>query len=440
MTPQSPTGGLLIGLAVTLLAVALFSWHALTQVDGLRQLQTETIDRNRRDSLQLLRIQGNLHNLGLSMRDMVEGSSPYPIEAYRGEFDRVRFDLDDAVSTENALAPVSRSPGQQAFLQDSLEQFWEAAGRMFRLAEEGDQEQARELIREVMQPRHASLANTVARFLFMNNEAEQQATEEIQEIYASVERSIYYFLLAAVLAICLTSAYMIQQNRRIFRSISQLSEERQVLARKLIGVQEEIFQSISRELHDEFGQVLTAVGALLARAQRKGAEEAPQLSRDLREVQGIAQETLENVRRLSQRLHPNVLDDYGLEGAVEWYVQQVREQTGLTITYEKQGEALKALPTETAIHVYRIVQESLNNVVRHANSAVAWVRLRRSANELELEVEDRGVGLPPQSERRDGLGLVGMRERAELVHGRLALSRPAEGGTLVHLEVPLKTS
>jgi two-component system, NarL family, sensor histidine kinase UhpB len=146
------------------------------------------------------------------------------------------------------------------------------------------------------------------------------------------------------------------------------------------------------------------------------------------------------VRRLSQRLHPNVLDDYGLEGAVEWYVQQVREQTGLTITYEKQGEAVKALPTETAIHVYRILQESLNNVVRHANSAVAWVRLRRNANELELEVEDRGGGLPPQSGRRDGLVLVGMRERAELVHGRLVLSRPAEGGTLVHLTVPLKTS
>jgi signal transduction histidine kinase len=440
MTPQSPTGGLLIGLAVTLLAVALFSWHALVQVDGLRQLQTETIDRNRRDSLQLLRIQGNLHNLGLSMRDMVEGASPYPIEAYRVEFDRVRSDLDDAVRTENALAPASRSAGQQAFLQDSLEQFWEAADRMFRQAEAGNEEPARQLIREVMQPRHASLTSAVARFLFMNNEAEQQATEEVQEIYASVERNIYYFLFAAVAAICLTSAYMIHQNRRIFQSISQLSEQRQVLARKLIGVQEEIFQSISRELHDEFGQVLTAVGALLARAQRKGADEAPQLSRDLREVQGIAQETLENVRRLSQRLHPNVLDDYGLEGAVEWYVQQVRDQTGLTITYEKQGEAVKALPTETAIHVYRILQESLNNVVRHANSAAAWVRLRRNANELELEVEDRGVGLPPQSDRRDGLGLVGMRERAELVHGRLVLSRPAEGGTLVHLEVPLKTS
>jgi signal transduction histidine kinase len=439
MTPQSPTGGLLIGLAVTLLAVALFSWHALTQVDGLRQLQTDTIDRNRRDSLQLLRIQGNLHNLGLSMRDMVEGASPYPIEAYRAEFDRVRFDLDDAVRTENALAPASRSPGQQAFLQDSLEQFWEAAERMFRLAEGGGQEPARELIREVMQPRHASLTNAVARFLFMNNEAEQQATEEIQQIYASVERNIYYFLFAAVVAICITSAYMIHQNRRIFQSISQLSEQRQVLARKLIGVQEDIFQSISRELHDEFGQVLTAVGALLARAQRKGADEAPQLSRDLREVQGIAQETLENVRRLSQRLHPNVLDDYGLEGAVEWYVQQVQEQTGLTITYEKQGEAMKALPGETAIHVYRILQESLNNVVRHANSAVAWVRLRRDANELQLEVEDRGVGLPPPSDRRDGLGLVGMRERAELVRGRLVLSRPAEGGTLVHLEVPLET-
>jgi signal transduction histidine kinase len=436
MTPQSPTRGLLIGLAVTLLAVALFSIHALNQMDGLRQLQTDTIDRNRRDSLQLLRIQNALHNLALSMRDMTEGSAPYPIAAYQAEFGRIRFDLDDALRTERALAPASRTPEQQTFLQSSLDQFWEAAERMFGLAEAAKEDEARRQIREVMQQRHASITTTVARFLVMNNEAEQEATAEIQQIYANVERNIYYFLAAAVAAICATSAYLILQNRRIFQSLHQLSEQRQVLARRLISVQEDLFQSISRELHDEFGQVLTAVGALLARTQRREGEAAG-VSKDLREVQGIVQDALESVRSISQRLHPNVLDDYGLEGAAEWYVQQIRDQTGLAVSYEKEGEGITPVPTEVAIHVYRILQESLNNVVRHAQSPVAWVRLRRSANRLELEVEDRGVGLPDEPVRKEGLGLVAMRERAELIHGRLTLSRPPDGGTLIRLDAPV---
>jgi signal transduction histidine kinase len=178
------------------------------------------------------------------------------------------------------------------------------------------------------------------------------------------------------------------------------------------------------------------VGALLARVQKTPGDSTEKLSNSLRETQQIVQEALDGVRSLSQRLHPNVLDDYGLEGAVEWYVRNLSEQTGLHIECKKEGDWAGVVPAETAIHVYRILQESLNNVVRHADTKVAWVRLGRNARKLEMEVEDRGVGLPPELERAEGLGLVGMRERAELIQGRLTFSRPAEGGTLVRLEVP----
>ena len=432
----SPTSRSLIGLAVTLLAVGVFSWYSLRQLAGLRDLQARTIDRNRRDSLQLLRIQNNLQNLGFSMRDMEAGASRYPIAAWKSEFDRTRLDLQDALRTENELGPTSRSREQQKFLENSLQQFWSSADRVFQLAEQGSEQQARTIIREVLQTRHASIAGTVARFLVMNNEAEQATANEVSQIYSSVERNIYYFLLAAVLVICGTSVSLILQNRRIFRSLDQLSHQRQVLARKLITVQEDMFRSIARELHDEFGQVLTAVGTLLGRAQKANGEDAEKLARSLRETQQIVQEALDGVRSLSQRLHPNVLDDYGLEGAVEWYVRTISEQTGLNIECKKDGEWSIVVPPETAIHVYRILQESLNNVIRHANSKVAWVRLKRSSRKLELEVEDRGIGLPEDSQRSEGLGLVGMRERAELIRGNLTFKRPAEGGTLVRLEVP----
>ncbi len=424
---------MLAGLGATLLAVALFSWYALQQIQGLRRLQTQIVDNSRKDTLQLLRIQNNLHSLALSMRDMVEGAEPYPLAAWKGEFDRTRFDLDDALEIERQLSPASRTPEQQDYLADSLRQFWEAVDETFALAESDREAEARQRIETVLQALHASVTNTVARFLVLNNEAEERAVGEIQQIYAGVERNIYYFLAGIVLAISATSLYLILQNRRIFRSVAELSEQRQVLARKLITVQEDIFHSVSRELHDEFGQILTAVGAMLQRAEKQGATSP--LREGLFEIRGIVQKTLDKVRSLSQQLHPNILDDYGLEKALEWYVQEFRQQTGLAISYEKEGTG-PPVSSEVSIHVYRILQEALNNVVRHANSPAAWVRVRMTSDRIHIEVEDHGIGLDTAVNKK-GLGLVAMRERSELVGGRLEFQRPPAGGTLMRLEVPL---
>jgi signal transduction histidine kinase len=422
-----------VGLGATLLAVALFSWYTLQQIQGLRRLQTQIVDASRKDTLQLLRIQNNLHSLALSMRDMVEGAEPYPLEAWKSEFDRTRYDLNDALEIERQLSPASRTPEQQEYLAASLGEFWQAVDGMFALAESGDEAAAKERIQTILQARHASVTATVSRFLVMNNEAEEQAVGEIQQIYAGVERNIYYFLAGIVLAISATSLYLILQNRRIFQNLAQLSDQRQVLARKLITVQEDVFHSVARELHDEFGQVLTAVGIMLQRTEKQSADSP--LRQGLSEIRPIVQKTLEKVRSLSHQLHPNILDDYGLEKALEWYVREFQQQTGLAINYEKEG-AGPPISSDVAIHVYRILQEALNNVVRHANSPAAWVRLRVAPNRLHMEVEDRGSGFDAASSKH-GLGLVAMRERSELLHGSLVLRRGAEGGTLVQLDIPL---
>ncbi len=431
----NPTVRLLAGLAVISAAVAMFSLYSLRQIEGLRTLQLEAIDRNRRDSLQLLRIQNNLQNVALSMRDMAEGSSPYPITAWRSEFDRIRTDLEDALETEQDLAPSVRSGQQQRFLRDSLADFWQTVAGMFDAAEADDQAEARRLIREVLQPRHASIANTVARFLVSNNEAEQEAAAQIEAIYASVERNTYYFMAAVFAAILLTGAYMVLQNRRIFRDLAQLSEERQVLAGRLISLQEDLFESVARELHDEFGQALTAAGAMLTRLERNA--DSAGLRAGLQEAKGVTQEALEGVRRLSQRLHPNVLDDFGLEGAVEWYVKQISDQTHLKIDYRPPQDPLPPIDREAAIHIYRVLQEALTNVVRHSGAEAAQVRLSFRDGEVRLSIEDRGKGFTPGAGTAIGLGLVGMRERAQLIGGSLAIERPEDGGTLVRLQAPI---
>src|SRR5262249_5986222 len=151
----------------------------------------------------------------------------------------------------------------------SLAQFWDATDRMFALATDGKEAEAREQIRVTLQSRQAALSTAVSRLLIQNNEGEEQATAEISRIYDRVQRQLYLFLGAALLVIILTSLYLIRANRIIFAKIEALSEQRSELAQKLISTQESTLRHLSRELHDEFGQVLTAIGALLARANKQ---------------------------------------------------------------------------------------------------------------------------------------------------------------------------
>jgi signal transduction histidine kinase len=435
---SSPTRNLLLGLAITLFAVAGSAWYALRQIHGLRELQNNVVDRNRKDSLQLLRIQNNLHALALALRDMVEGIEPYPLEAWESQFSRIRFDLEDALRLERSMGHLpagSRDPEQ---LTRSLSQFWNSSDQMFALARAGQENQARELIRTSLESQQASLTSLVAQLLILNNDAEKRAQTAIQSIYDGSERNIYLFLVAMMLLILATSFYLIQANRSIFARMAALSNQRRVLARKLIGVQEEILHSVSRELHDEFGQILTAIGALLGRAQQKGLPPDSSFRHDVEEVRGIVQSALETLRSLSHALHPTILDDYGLDKALEWYTNQFGKQSGIVIRYEKHGTG-PGVGQQAAIHVYRIVQEALTNVARHSRSKEAWVRLEMKPELLRVEVEDHGIGLPPirEGNPEGGLGLVAMKERAEILHGKLDFRKSASGGTLVVLQVPL---
>jgi signal transduction histidine kinase len=424
---------LLLGLAITLAAVVAYSAYITWQVSGLRKLQSELIDRNRKDSLQLLRIQNDLNLLAVAMRDMIDNDEPYPLTAWSAQFQRIRTDLDDAMHLEAGLAPAGRTTEQSASLSASLAQFWDAVDRVFALAGAGREKDARTQIQLSLQARQAALSTTVARFLVQNSESEEQAAERIIQIYDRVQGQVYVFLAATLAAILLTGFSMIRWNRRLFARMAELSERRSELAQKLIATQESTLRYISRELHDEFGQILTAMGAMLGRAGAH-APEGSSLRTDLQEVRQIAQDTLDRVRSLSQALHPVMLDEAGLESTLDWYIPTVERQTGIAISYRKEGNPF-AVDAGAAVQIYRVLQEALNNVARHSGAKQAWVRLRFLPSELELQVEDHGAGFNGQPARQ-GIGLVAMRERAELMGGRIVFSIPSTGGTMLRLTAP----
>jgi len=431
---RSPTPALLVGLIVTLATVLAYSWYISAQITGLKRLQTELTDRNRRESLQLLRVQNDLNQLGLAMRDMLDADARYPLSAWAAQFERLHRDLDDALAPQPSAAVRGRTPEQRAYLDSALRQFWDASDRIFQLADQGQDGPARTQVQVSLQARQAALSSAVARLLVQNNAEEEEAARQTQAIYDRVARQMYWFLAVTLVAIVATSLVLIRSNRRLFGQLSALSDARQELARTLITTRESTMRELARELHDDFGQLLTAVGTMLTRVVKRLPEDSS-VRADLREVGEVAQTALDKVRGLSQALHPSILEELGLDAAIDWYVSTVERQLGVAVQYSREGTA-SAVDAAVGIQVYRVLQEALSNVARHSGTGQAAVRLDVGPERLQLLVEDRGKGVDPQQAPR-GLGLVNMRERAAVVGGTLAVEPRPGGGTSVRLTVPI---
>jgi signal transduction histidine kinase len=219
------------------------------------------------------------------------------------------------------------------------------------------------------------------------------------------------------------------------------SEQLRKLSWKLIEVQEETLRQVARDLHDEFGQILTAIGVMLGRAGQQGLERGSPFVEEVRQVKKIVEDTLQSVRASSQIFRPAILDDFGLGQTLDWFLTQFSNQTGIRVHFEPEL-ADGFFPAEDAIHLYRIVQEALNNVARHSKAREAWVMLREAGGELHLEVRDNGSGFDVGGEMNrslgEGLGLMGMRERTEHLNGTFAISSAPHQGTVVRVRIPLK--
>lgn len=429
---SSPWRRLALGVAVALAVIGAFAAYTVGAVRRMRQVQSEIVEQNRKAALQLIRIQGDLHALGLAMRDMVAPEEEYPLAAWGGQFRRIHEDLDDAIRTESRYAGGRRDAQQTAYLLASFDQFWRVAEEVQRLAETGREGEARALVRGTLQARLDTLSALTSRLLVENNEAEQRAALDVLAVYASMERNTYWFLALAWALVVAVSAALIRSNRALFEKVTELAEQRRELARQLISTQESTLRAISRDLHDEFGQVVTAVGAMLTRAGRGAPAE---FQEQLQESRVALQEVLEKLRALSQSLHPVMLEEQGLLAAVEWHLGVFRKQTGIEVDYEGPAAAPELEPA-AAVHVYRILQEALNNVARHAQAGRARVRLAVLEAELELTVMDDGKGMAEGV--KAGVGMAGMRERAALLGGRLEVGPGATEGTAVRLFVPLR--
>jgi signal transduction histidine kinase len=443
---STPLIGLTLGLVLVLLTILVFSLYTVRGLRNLRDQQTAISERNRLDALQIVRIQHNLSALAATLRDMVEGTEPYPMAAWANTFARLRGDLDQALQRERELAPADRTPAEQARLADTVARFWASIDAAFARAREGNEAAAAEIVRREATARHSELASLVSQLLISNSRSETEGAARARAVYDRVAREIY--ALAAVLlgAVGLGGWMLIRATHKAFATIEALSAERRALSWRMLRMQEDLQTSLARELHDEFGQILTALGMMLARVKKSlsaasaGSPASQALVGDLEEVQRLAQDTLERIRTRSRLLHPVVLDDFGLQQTLTWYAEQFERQHSVRTTFDAVGH-LEGIEPDTAIHLYRIVQEALTNIARHAGATRVRVRLSHEGDRLALTVDDNGRGLregeaPSSVSRERGLGITSMRERAELLGGQFIIGRSAEGGVHVEVSIP----
>lgn len=231
------------------------------------------------------------------------------------------------------------------------------------------------------------------------------------------------------------------ENARLWDDLRDKERARGQLLEKIITAQEEERKRIARELHDDTGQAITSLMVGL-RAASDVCE--PDTRARLGELRGIAAQTLEAVKRLARELRPPLLDDLGLIAALERYVANYQAQFGLRVDLQATGFLdNERLPAEIELTLYRVIQEALTNIVKHADARNVSIVLERKTHTLIAIVEDDGRGFnvrqvieSPQEESK--LGLFGMRERVELVNGRLQLESAPGAGTSVFVEIPLE--
>jgi signal transduction histidine kinase len=440
---RSPVFWLLAGLALSVATVTGASTYARREITRLRDEQVVLTERHRLDTLQLIRIQSTLSTLVDTLRDMVGGTEPYPLSAWRTPFDRMRFDFEQALVRERELAPVSRQAGQADVLDAAVRRFWDTLDRGFDAADAGDEAAARAIFTTEAAARHAELVHLVSQLLIANTQDDEAALARARGVYDAVEQQVLWLNIGLVVVLVLAGGGVIVATLRGIRAIEEVSAERRALSWRMIRLQEDVQSALARELHDDFGQLLTAMGFGLGRIRRhveRGDRQPAAIAEEISEVQGLAQQVLEGIRDRSRALHPVVLDDFGLEYAVSSHVDLVRRQHGIPIDVHTSGD-LSSLEPEVATHLYRIVQEALTNVVRHAGASQARVSITRDGAGTAMAVEDDGRGLPAGDGRdasgaRVGLGLTSMRERAALMGGTLSLGNGELGGLRVSVRVP----
>lgn len=380
---------------------------------------------------------------GTFARDYLLTTDPVLAAPLKTEVDRNRRRADAAL---NAYPNPADAAGGRLLgdLRGEIGVYWKVLELMLTVAPRERAAGTDRYFAQSLSNRRETMTGIMSRIHEMSENEFRSREKQIQS-----NDSIFFWTLAAISAVtvllgwALASTTSRQLSRLEHKASVRLAETvkaREALAElsaKLVGAQEEERRKISRELHDEVGQSLSAliVEAGNTAAGLPADAEGPRARLD--SMRSIAQRCLAAVRNMSLLLRPSMLDDFGLVPALEWQAREVQKRAAVRVQVEADDEAGE-VPDEFRTCIYRIAQETLHNITKHAQAKTVQLTLIRDSQSVRLTVQDDGQGF--DAERTRGLGLLGMRERVARLHGSFDIDSSPGKGTRVTVILPLNSS
>jgi signal transduction histidine kinase len=302
---------------------------------------------------------------------------------------------------------------------------------------------SRMFLRQQVLPRRkavVALALEISEINAANLRKEEQRLQGSQELFQSfLRRTVSLALALGLLVAVISTARVAVLERRSERQRGRAEHaegELRRLSRKLVQTQEEERKSLSRELHDAVGQMLSAMTMELGNLESLMTSSPEKLRERLNEARSLNAETLREVRTLAMGLRPAMLDELGLGPALCWQGREFSRRSGVPVTVQIDGD-LDGLPETHRTCIYRIVQETLTNCARHAQANSIRISIYGRRDWVKLSIQDDGVGFDPGGATARGLGLIGIQERVRELEGTVTIISEPGKGTIVEVEAPV---
>jgi signal transduction histidine kinase len=424
--------GLLVLIAVSMLALSRKAEEIYGELDQLN-IRHHEVDAK------LRRLRSDVNLSGIFVRDYLLDVASVRAPEYRRQLAELRDSNMATLAQLRSLAGPADAHVDS--LQAKLDDYWQTFEPLFDwTAAEKILQSARFLRREVVPRRDAvlSIAQAIEELNNTNLAAQRVAVDRRYDAFREDLHRLMWRTLLIGLFVAVTAAFRLRTLERRSeeqRAIAQTAEHQmRLLSQRLVAAQEAERTKLSRELHDHIAQVLTALRMELARIDRSGAH-GDARARSVAECRQLVDQMFRTVRDLALGLRPSMLDDFGLQAALEWHVRDFRRRYGVDVFLDITG-TVEALPDTYRTCVYRAVQEAMTNCVRHAKAREIKILLTGGASDLHVSVADDGVGIDP-TRQRDGLGLRGIEERVKELGGAMTLVSGVGRGTTLTIRLPL---
>lgn len=431
---------LAIGFCATL-GLWLYTGYAFNKrFDTVQRQASDVAARYTRAQELLATVRAQVLLVSVRVRDALLDPSADSWLADRQQVEAAYSITRKALSEYEPVIGSTRESSQITRLRKEVDQFHQTSLDILADVSGKSPKAVREILNADLMPRREAALAISDEIQELNRRDFIQQQTDLAEIHRVAElqsrRGLGIALVIGLGVLLLTSLYAGRLEARLRSQLKRdirITRELHDTATKLIGAQEEERRTIARELHDEVGQVLTALKLELSVAQRK-LESAGAPVEPLVEAQTIADGALQTVRNLTQLLHPAVLDDLGLAAAIDAALRGLARRHDIRAELKQVGMA-ERLPREVEVAAYRIVQEAITNIAKHAKATECRVQLTHLPDRLLVEVEDDGVGFSGDANTLSterGLGLVSVRERASRLGGTFnILSNPGQGTKLI---------